>query len=76
MRTTITVDDDIFEAAQAQARASGKKLGEVISQLARRGLRASADTASKNGLPVFKVQGNAPLIPSSRAKELLDEDAT
>jgi hypothetical protein len=76
MRTTITVDDDIFEAAQAQARASGKKLGEVISQLARRGLRASADTASKNGLPVFKVQGNASVIPSSRAKELLDEDAT
>ena len=76
MRTTITVDNDIFEAAQAQARASGKKLGEVISQLARRGLRASADTASKNGLPVFKVQGNAPVIPSSRAKELLDEDAS
>ena len=75
MRTTITVDNDSFEAAQAQARASGKKLGEVISQLARRGLRASADTASKNGLPVFKVQGNAPVIPSSRAKELLDEDA-
>ena len=75
MRTTITVDNDIFEAAQAQARASGKKLGEVISQLARRGLRASADTASKNGLPVFKVQGNAPVIPSSRAKEVLDEDA-
>ena len=76
MRTTITVDDDVYEAAQAQARASGKKLGEVISQLARRGLRASADTARKNGLPVFKVRGNAPVIPSSRAKELLDEDAT
>jgi hypothetical protein len=75
MRTTLTVDDDIFEAAQAQARASGKKLGEVISQLARRGLRASADTASKNGLPVFQVPGNAPVIPNSRAKELLDEDA-
>ena len=70
------MDNDIFEAAQAQARASGKKLGEVISQLARRGLRASADTANKNGLPVFKVSGNAPVIPSSRAKELLDEDAS
>ena len=74
MRTTITVDNDVFEAAQSQARASGKKLGEVISQLARRGLRASADTAVKNGLPVFKVQSNAPVIPGSRAKKLLDED--
>ncbi len=76
MRTTITVDNDVFEAAQAQARASGKKLGEVISQMARRGLRATADTAKKNGLPVFKISGGAQVIPSNRAKELLDEDAT
>ena len=76
MRTTITVDNDVFEAAQAQARASGRKLGEVISQLARRGLRASADTAVKNGLPVFKVSGSAPVIPSDRAKALLDEEAS
>ena len=75
MRTTITVDDDVFEAAQAQARASGKRLGAVISLLARRGLSASADTAVKNRLPVFKVRGNAPVIPASRAKELLDEDS-
>jgi hypothetical protein len=76
MRTTITMDDDVFEAAQAQARASGKNLGVVISQLARRGLRASADTASKNGLPVFKVQANAAVISSNRVKELLDEEAS
>ena len=69
------MNDDIVEAAQAQERASGKKLGEDISVQARRGLRASADTASKNGLPIFKVQGNAPVIPSRRANELLDEDA-
>jgi hypothetical protein len=75
MRTTITVDNDVFEAAQAQARASGKRLGQVISQLARRGLRASASTTKRTGLPVFKVSGSAPVIPSSRAKEMLDEDA-
>jgi hypothetical protein len=75
MRTTITVDNDVFEAAQAQARASGKRLGQVISQLARRGLRASAGTAKRTGLPVFKVSGSAAVIPSSRAKEMLDEDA-
>ena len=76
MRTTVTLDDDVFEAAQAQAQASSKKLGEVLSQLARRGLRVSAPTAQKGGLPVFKVQPDAKIIPSSRAKELLTEDAT
>ncbi len=76
MRTTVTLDDDVFEAAQAQAQASGKKLGEVLSQLARRGLRASAQSATPSGLPVFSVQPNAAVIPSSRARDLLAEAAT
>jgi hypothetical protein len=71
MRTTVILDDDVFEAARAQAQASGKTLGEVLSQLARRGLRASAQSATKSGLPVFKVQPDADIIPSSSAKELL-----
>ena len=76
MRTTVTLDNDVFEAARSQAQASGKKLGEVLSQLARRGLRASAPETGKRGLPVFKVQPDAKIIPSNRAKELLAEDAT
>lgn len=76
MRTTVTLDDDVFEAAQAQAQASGKKLGQVLSQLARCGLRAAPPSVGKAGLPVFKVQPDAAIIPSSRAKELLAEDAT
>jgi hypothetical protein len=74
MRTTITLDDDVFEAAQAQAQASGEKLGKVVSQLARRGLRAAAQTSTSSGLPVFKVSPNAEIIPSNRAQELLSED--
>jgi hypothetical protein len=76
MRTTVTLDDDVFEAARAQAQASGKNLGEVLSLLARRGLRASTPGTRQGGLPVFKVQPDADIIPSSRAKELLAEDAT
>ena len=71
----MTLDDDVFEAAQAQARASRKTLGAVLSQLARRGLRAASQTATTNGLPVFKVRADADIIPSSRAKELLADDA-
>jgi hypothetical protein len=70
------LDDDVFEAAQAQAQASGKKLGEVLSQLARRGLRAASQSATESGLPVFSVQPNAGIIPSNRAKEMLADDAT
>ena len=75
MRTTITLDDDVLDAAKSQALASGKSLGQVLSQLARRGLRASTQGAETNGLPVFKVAPGSGIIPSSRANDLLAEDA-
>lgn len=75
MRTTITLDDDVFDAAKSQALASGKSLGQVLSQLARRGLRASAQAAQTNGLPVFKVRSDSDIIPSSRSRDLLAEEA-
>jgi hypothetical protein len=74
MKTTVTIDDDVFEAAQKQAQASGKHLGEVLSLLARRGLRVRARTMVRNGLPVFKVATHGKVIPSSRAKNLLATD--
>ena len=74
MRTTITLDDDVFEAVRGQAEASGKRLGEVISELVRRGLRNSASPKRKNGLPVFNVPPDAEIIPTARARELLAED--
>ena len=74
MRTTITLDNDIFEAARALAASSGKKLGQVISQLARRGLRSEPETAAKNGLPVFRVPVDAAVIPTNRARDLLADE--
>jgi len=75
MRTTVTLDDDVFEAARAQAQASGKSIGQVLSQLARRGLRISPQGLHASGLPAFKVPADSEIIPSSRTKELLAEDA-
>jgi hypothetical protein len=74
MRTTLTIDDDVFDAVQAQARASGKRLGEVFSQIARAGLQASMETGNVNGLPVFKVPAGAEIIPTNRARDLLAEE--
>lgn len=76
MRTTITIDNDVFEAARALTASSGKKLGEVISQLARRGLKARPEASKKNRLPVFSVPADAPVIPADRAREILAEAET
>jgi hypothetical protein len=74
MRTTLTLDDDVFEAAQALARSSGRRLGLVVSDLLRRSLHARPGTATKNGLPVFTVDADAPIIPADRARALLDNE--
>jgi len=75
MRTTLTLDRDVFEAAQALARASGRRLGQVVSELMRRGLRAQQNPEARSGLPVFPVAANAPIIPSDRARDLLAEES-
>ena len=72
MRTTVTLDDDVFQAAQSLAKASGKRLGQVLSDLVRRALKnESRGVARQGGLPVFSVSPDAAVIPASRAADLL-----
>jgi hypothetical protein len=76
MRTTLTLENDVYEAAQAMAQASGKRLGEVVSLLMRRGLKASAETGPvRSGLPVFLAASGDSIIPSNRARELLADES-
>jgi len=78
MRTTVTLDDDVYEAALSQARATGQRLGRVLSDMARKALqpgpppkRTSAGAARFAG---FEVPPGTPLIPASRIQETLDDD--
>jgi hypothetical protein len=74
VRTTITLDDDVFEAAHALASASGKRLGEVVSHLARRGLEAAPAKKRGKSFPVFAVPPAAAMIPGNRAEEILSSE--
>lgn len=40
MRTTLNIDDDVLFAARELAQREGKTAGQVVSELARRGLHA------------------------------------
>jgi hypothetical protein len=44
MRTTLDIDDDILQAAKELARAERKTAGQVLSELARRGLTQATVT--------------------------------
>ena len=76
MRTTLSLDPDVYEAARTLADASGENLGVVVSALVRNGLTAERDFSAKNGLPIFQVPNDAPIIPGDLAGRLLAEEAT
>lgn len=74
MRTTLTLDDDVADAARELAQRTGKSLGAVVSELARRGLRPNLPPAQGGKLPAFPVATDADIIPGDRASRLLDEE--
>ena len=72
MRTTLSLDPEVLAAARQIAAARNASLGEVISELARRGLEARSQTSRRAGFPVFKVRPNAPPLTSEDIRR--DED--
>ncbi len=79
MRTTVTLDDDVYEAAQAHAQATGKRLGQVLSEMARQALQTSGHRPARppkkaSRFPAFDVPAGARMIPASRIQRALDED--
>ena len=74
MRTTLTIDDDILAAARALADAQGRTIGEVLSDLARKGL-APAEPAPRyrNGIPLLPVRPGSLPVTLELVNELRDE---
>ena len=74
MRTTISIDEDIVQAARALAAAQRRSLGKVISDLARKGLAPRPERiGSEKGFPVFRVDPGAPVITPEMVSAALDE---
>ena len=66
MRTTLDIADDVLQAAKELAQRQGSTAGQVISELARRGLNAPA-TKRRPGL-----RGGVPVLPSRGETITLD----
>lgn len=72
MRTTVAIEDDILEAARKLAAAQNRSLGQVVSELMRRGLTARTAYAPASGFPTFEVREDSPPITLEDIKR--DED--
>lgn len=75
MRTTLSLDDDVLEAAREIARLEARTVGEVISALARRGLRpALASFEVREGFPVFIVPPDLPPMTPELVRSALEDE--
>ena len=75
MRTTLTLDDDVLELANRQAKARGLSLGRTISDLVRRGLSAPTPSVDKGGLVVFQLPEDSPKVTTEDVRRIEAEGA-
>ncbi len=74
MRTTLTIDDDVLAAARALAERQDKTIGAVVSELARKALRAPTEIKRRqNGIPLLPVTNSDAVITMELVNELRDE---
>ncbi len=74
VRTTLSIDDDVLQAARALAAARGESVGAVVSALARKGLKPSAPIAYRADFPVFEVRESAPVFGPDEVGRALDDE--
>ena len=77
MRTTLDIEDDVLQAAKEMARRGGGTAGQVISALARRGLRVPNGEQKKtsrlrNGVPLLPSRGE--VITLEHVQNLVDSE--
>jgi len=62
MRTTLAIDDDVLAAVRGLAEAQRKPIGEVLSELARKGLEVSTQARSRRSRSQAAVRNGIPLL--------------
>ena len=74
MRTTLKLDEDVLAAARALAQQQDKTLGEVVSELARKGLVPPASAPQyRNGIRLMPVRPGATPMTLDQINALRDD---
>ena len=75
MRTTIQIDDDLYNAAKSIAMAENRTIGEVVSALLRKALLPKDYREDPGDIPSFRVSEDAPPLTLEMVRKA-DEDST
>lgn len=73
MRTTLTIEDDAFAAAQTYARARALRLGQAVSELILRGTAERLPVRQDSGVWVFDLPKGTPHVSAQQVRDLLDD---
>ena len=73
MRTTINIESDAFEVAQAYARARTLKLGQAVSELILRGHGERLPVRQQGGVWIVDLPAKAPRVTAAKVKTLLEK---
>ena len=74
MRTTVTIDDDIYAAARNVATLKHIAIGTALSELARRGLERSRTKETSRQFPSFEVSEKALPFGLDEVRSAEDEE--
>jgi hypothetical protein len=74
VRTTLDIDDDLLQAAKELGAMQKKTAGQVLSELARKGLYRAQKYTVRNGVPVIHRKPGSPVITSADVRRWMDED--
>ena len=75
MRTTLDIDADLLQAAKEMAAMHKKTLGQMVSELIRKGMERPAPTVRvRNGIPLFAHRPGAPPTTMEMVNRLRDEE--
>lgn len=73
MRTTVSIDDNLLNAARKRAQKLGVTLGQLVERALRRELGRSPAGGEKPTIPVFQGKGGLrPGIDASSMRSLLE----
>ena len=73
MRTTLSLDDDVFREAKTYAERRDIPIGKAVSELVRRGLHAPLQTRVVNGFHLVELPPGSPPVSTEDVRKLQDE---
>ena len=73
MRTTLRLDDDVFQMVKDYAETRSVALGKAVSELVRRGWQTPVPTRIVNGLHVLVLPPDAPEMTTEQVRKLESE---